>query len=159
MNLTDGHEYKITCWVIWCTSLPHSPTVCHDESHSNWDKPSFACHTRHILTACVLDRYSFVSLTDVLSLAGSFLVPSSMYSLVTKAQTTPKLQTDTVFFCELGLPPRWNGCCGSFGLWRSVIVYQWYNVSGYLVGPILRLDRNKNVARYWVDCLFGEGTR
>jgi hypothetical protein len=57
---------------------------------------SFVRHTRHILTVCVLDRYSFVSLIDVLSLDGSFLVPSSMYSLVTKAQTTPKLQRDTV---------------------------------------------------------------
>lgn len=49
-----------------------------------------------VLTSCVFDRYSFVSLTDALSLDGSFWVPSSMYSLVTKAQTTPNLQASTV---------------------------------------------------------------
>jgi len=96
MNLTDRHEYKVTCCLNWCISLPHSPTYGM-MSHIQTEKTvSFVCHTGHILTACVLDRYSFVSLIDVLSLDGSFLVPSSMYSLVTKAQTTPKLQTDTV---------------------------------------------------------------
>jgi hypothetical protein len=96
MNLTDRHEYKVTCWVNWCTSLPHSLTYVMMSHIQTETTASYVRHTIHILTACVLDRYSFVSLIDVLSLDGSFLVPSSMYSLVTKAQTTPKLQTDTV---------------------------------------------------------------
>ena len=98
VNLTNGHEYKVTCWVNWCTSLPHSPTYIMMSYIPTETTASFVRHTRHILTACVLERYSFVSLIDVLSLDGSFLVPSSMYSLVTKAHTTPKLQTDTVLY-------------------------------------------------------------
>ena len=102
-NLTDRHEYKVN----WCSSLPHSPTYVTMSHIQAETTAGFVRHTRHILTACVLDRYSFVSPIDVLSLDGSFLVPSSMYSLVTKAQTTPKLQTDSDV-SKLRIPPRRN---------------------------------------------------
>jgi hypothetical protein len=47
-----------------------------------------------------------VSLIDVLSLDGNFWVPSSMYSLVTKAQTTPNLQVNTVQWHREDEQPR-----------------------------------------------------
>jgi len=57
------------------------------------------------------------------------------------------------YVSDLRLSPRWSWCCSSTGLWRGVILEEWYDVSGYILDPILRLDKTWMTPDCWVECI------